>query len=234
MHNFLISSAQRKEGTSENFVIDFVTPLEGKYLVRYILIPNTLYNVNSKNNVIPYYDTQDRVALIEPGSYTGTTLAAAIKQIMDTVSAPLTYNVNYDSVSAKLRIEVSAGTFYFRFGTIQDNIANNIMGFLNENSNPLAVQVGVYPINLSYPASLVLFIKEAASFNIETSKNDFFHIYIPFDVAFGYYKTLSSDILRQIIYFSTRRKRISLQVLDVDGNPVFLNNGNFEILLQKL
>jgi hypothetical protein len=234
MKHFLVSSSHRTTGTSDRFTIDFVTPIEGKFLVKYILIPNTLYNIDEKKNVIAYFDSANRQVVIPPGSYTGSTLATAIKTAMDATSAPTTYTVTYNTINGRLTLSPSVGTFYFRFGTLPTNTAAKVMGFPVEDNAAAASHTSLYPVNLSYPTSLALRIEEAAVYNLETAENHFFHVYIPFDVTFGYYRSLGADVLPQVLRFISRSKRLTIRVYDTDGNAVSLNNGDFEILLQKL
>lgn len=233
MQHFLISSADRTDGTSDFFTIDFIDALDGKYLVKYLLIPNTLYNVHARNNVVPYFDALARQVVIPPGSYTGTTLAQTLKTLMDAASAPTTFTVTYSSITGKLTFVPSAGTLSMRFGTFPTNAAAQVLGFPVADTVAAASVTSPTLINLSYPTSLALLVKEAASWNIQTPKNEFFHIYVPFDVAFGYYRALGADVLPQALRFLTRTRRLTVQVLDSAGNPISLNNGEFEILLQK-
>ncbi len=90
-----------------------------------ILIPNTVYNVNSSNNVFKFYRDGILSITMTPGNYSATELATYLTTEMNAVSSLFT--VSYDAKTMKFTFSRSAATFELLFA--HDNNPWELLGF---------------------------------------------------------------------------------------------------------
>lgn len=140
--NLLFRSKDRLQATtasSNDFKLRFSEAIEGKHVVRWATIPNTLYNVNSSNNQVYFDDNTGGpyAATITAGNYTGATLATALKTTMDAASVGVIYTVTFNNTGVDNKIEVTpdAGNeFQFTWatgdGTTSANSAAIVLGYV--------------------------------------------------------------------------------------------------------
>src|SRR5205823_1335715 len=109
--------------TSSNFQISVAKPLHGKYLLSYLTIPNSVYNVNSTNNIIYFRENStDKTATITSGYYNSSSITTAIKTAMDTASAAYnTFTITFSSVTGGLTVTASTNNFIFQWSTYTTN-----------------------------------------------------------------------------------------------------------------
>lgn len=133
----LIRSKDRVNPTTTpraNFSLRFQESIEGEWDVKWITIPNTLYNVNATNNIIPFTNTDGSyTATMVPGNYTTTTLATEIDRAMDAAASggatPITYTTTLVAATQTFSIASSASTTSLTFATNSTNTAHALMGF---------------------------------------------------------------------------------------------------------
>ena len=231
--NILIKSSDRASGSSHDFKFNSHSILDGKYLIKNILIPNAMYNVTSSNNTfILYEDSSNKTITIPSGNYNVTTLAAALQTAFNAVSSGYnTFTVTYDSITATFT--TSAGlAFYFIF---PDSKTANTYGYSDLTTASGTSTTSDNVINLSYPSSLGIEITETNIDNYENSSTMASgNIYVPLNVGFGFYKSLTSDDFTQHIQFKKTRT-LSIKIVDTsDNSSVDLNGVDWELLLSRV
>ena len=176
-----LASAQTSnpDAVASNFMIQVPEAMEGKYKVKYITIPNTIYNVNTSNNALnwtaggPYYD-----AVLPVGNYDGATLATAVAAALTAGDLTArTYTATFDAITSKLTITNStADDMIWAAG----QSANTVIGVYNYNGFGSGGLVNItasgsalpYPIFLGAPLSLGIRIKQAADAGYVTGINE--------------------------------------------------------------
>lgn len=154
----------KTENSHHDFVIRFNEPLCGTYQVHYITIPNSLQTiVIDINNGLSA--SEDDVVYVDftlpPGTYTPSTLAAALKVELDTafpgVRSPFVVAVDSEN---KLQLTTADGKeMYFS----PDGNANRTLG-LYETKTTTILSAGKFPspLYLGDPLSIGIEIKEAS------------------------------------------------------------------------
>ena len=240
MKHVLIRSYDRKSPavTSTNdFGLTFREPLEGRYLVKWAAIPNTIYNINASNNVLYWIVLGvDYSVTLTQGNYTGPELAAEIKIAMD--GEPVladTYNATYDSITAKITVTTAAANVWgWRFATFTTNSAAWALGLHALDSALALSQVSDKPVFLGLPMSVGLRIDGIGMEGYWTANSQNAAIFVPIASDFGSYQIISPDVLPQFIRFRHGTRFIRLRVVNVDsGEPISLNEAEWEMLLEK-
>ena len=69
------------------------------------IIPNTQYNINTKNNIINIIcDDMKTVEPIPVGQYTTTTFTEALKIVLDVAAFPNTFTIIVDPLTYKIKL----------------------------------------------------------------------------------------------------------------------------------
>jgi hypothetical protein len=234
MSKLLIRSIDRSSVSSSfgDCVIPFQEPIQGDFCVDSILIPNSAYTIDSRNNKIYFYESSNLTATLATGVYTSSNIAAAVKTAMDAVSAT-TYTVSLSSTTNKLTITAGAGTFYFRWAVDANDSCFRELGFNKLTGSASSNQVSDNPINLNSTLSLLIDISEAKDSDIRISGTACIDcvIYCPISSAAGSYTNLTKEQITQHLTFNGTR---SLKVQIRDMNSRIVNVGSdWEILLSK-
>lgn len=237
--SILIRSADRtsSSASSSNFQIQLPVPLKDKYLLIYSLIPNSLYNVDSTNNVIYWRENStNKTGTVTPGTYTYSSITTAIKSAMDTGSGVQTFTVTFSSTTNKLTVVASVSAIIFQFGTFTTNSARKVMGYNAVDSSSSLTQVSPNIIDLSLPISLGINIRESSqsSFWATGSGLQSASFYIPFITGSGQYQSLNTQDLPQTIEFKQGTRILNITVTDLNGNIVNLNGLNWEFFIRKV
>jgi hypothetical protein len=219
-----------------NCRIQFPETLDGKYLVRYITIPNTLYAVNATNQAISWLNSVGGqfAATIPTGNYTGATLAAAVQLAMDTADAGRVYTVVYSDTTHKLTVTTSdASNNLFATGAV--NTAWRVLGVPEYSTLAIASAAAFpFPIFLSCPLSLGIRIKQApdAGYVVGQQQGTLIVPLLSEANAFNYY---SNDDFQQYLKFEKGTKTMDIRVVNpVTGADVELNRGPWEMLLERV
>jgi hypothetical protein len=105
--------------SKSNFVITLGREINqvDKIEIDFVEIPYTFYSVNATNNVVEIRHDESadiKSGAIAAGNYSPTTMAVALKTLLDTIddhSDAGTYTVTYSSITHKFTIARSVGTF---------------------------------------------------------------------------------------------------------------------------
>ena len=92
----LIKSLDRQSGSSSNFTTSSTLILEGTYILKYAIIPNTIFNVNESNRRFTLLEGFIAGAsvyhiLLPVGNYTVDTFVAMLSAVLSAVSPFNTY-----------------------------------------------------------------------------------------------------------------------------------------------
>lgn len=170
--------------------------VQGTYEVKWIKIPNTVYNINTTNNVLSF-STQAGgpfEAALEPKNYTAAELATALTQLL-TTGNPLWNDpdlvVSYDQQKSKLVFSstaASSGYNYFTILTGGERSINRTLGFpylekkfsagvlqpqaisFFKSAPGLVSNDAPYIVQLSSPLSIGMTVREATSNNFKTAQ----------------------------------------------------------------
>jgi hypothetical protein len=170
--------------------------VQGRYEVKWIKIPNTIYNINSTNNQLSFATQLGGPfeAALEPKNYTASELATALTQLL-TTGNPLWNDpdliVTYDQQKLKLVFGSNAATSgydYFTIFTGGERSINRALGFPHlerkfvggvlqpqaisffKDGAGLETNDAPYMVQLSTPLSIGLSIREATSNNFKTAQ----------------------------------------------------------------
>ena len=233
MKNILIKSKDRRAGSSSNFTYQSKCGLDGDFLLKSMLIPNSIYNVETSNNVFTLFENSlNKTVTLSEGSYTGGTLATELELKLDTASGGYnTYTVSFLEPQGKLQL--TAGT-NFQLLFPDTNTARTygfdvpVTGFgLSLTSSQV--------VDLASPASIGIEIRETNIDNYENpSTMATASLYVPIDSGFGFYKSLDVSDFPQVVKFNKIRN-LSIRVVDTTTNETIeLNGGEFEMLFSRV
>lgn len=160
-HRVLIKSEDRKDlinTKATNFQIRFSEPLCGKYEVKWVTIPNTIYNISTNNNLLNANGTP---LTLTPGIYDGSLLAAELETQLDTLGGPaVPYTVGFNPLTLKLSVtsaDASSTTF---LGT---GTANKSIGLPSQDTTISSGGVMPNVGFLGFPLSLGIKISQSSS-----------------------------------------------------------------------
>jgi hypothetical protein len=241
---FSIDSAAKSAGSASNsdFRVALPTPVTGVKDVRLaaLSLPNVFQRVVIVAEVNDAIDFQVGVtqynATIAPGSYTGTTLAAAVAAAMNATAAPPSFTAAYNSTTNRITISYSGGNFSLLFasGTEAAETAANALGFLAVDLSGAATYTSDGGLLLS-PSSVFIGC-DTLSINVRQTAGSAPINYaweVPITAAIGAiqtYQPITNTILglRQSGPFSS----LHIKLVDSTGTPLALGNTNWSLSLQ--
>lgn len=152
MNKYLfVNSNSRSNGTNSNFTVDLGSTLNfddkrAKFVD--IQIPGSWYNIRTgvNNNILFNEGSGNLTAVLTPGQYNITTLAAEIKAKMEAVGT-LTYTVSFSSITLKTTISAT-GNFELKFGT-ETSYIWHILGFENVDTANLSSHTSPNSFNMT-------------------------------------------------------------------------------------
>jgi len=266
--NLLVRSKDRErlqgDGDPALFRLPLPEAIFGDYRLIWATIPNTIYNVNSTNNKLYLFKTGtgDVTLTIPSQNYTGTTLAAALTDLLlaYTTDGPAILVEYLDSVM-KLQFTLPDGAEFQIYSKYKEDSAHAILGFRTSASKVLYQLVPGQPnllpnvVALGLPISLGIQVKESSTSsyalggNIEDRKLDNngntlsivktprahnASLVIPFLASAGSYHSSAVDTHRQWINFPRPTKHLNIQLVSPDTHSkVDLNGAEWEMLLSK-
>lgn len=224
--------------SSHNFQLDLKgSPIEaGTYSIQFINIQNTAYPIRSGVNDKIYFNenSTNKTATITAGYYSESTLTTAVKSALDTASGGFaTFTVTI-SASTKLMTISSTQSFSLKFGTNTSSSAARTLGFAASDTSAATSQTATSMINLTDPLSANIRIREASSKGFSCVNGGYGQILIPLDVAFGYFKFYKIDDFPQQLKFVNKATVLNVEIRDMEGNLLDLNQSDWEILLKKV
>ena len=233
MKNILIKSKDRKIGTSSNFLYQSMCGLDGDFVLKSLLIPNTIYNVGENNNGFTLFENSvNKTVVLTKGNYTGGTLATELKLKLDAASGGFNvFTVSFLEAQGKLQI-TAGSTFRLIF---PDKDVARTYGFKFIASDLGVSTTSDQVIDLSSPASVGIEVRETQIDNYENiATMATASFYVPIDSGFGFYKSLEVSDFPQIVKFNKIRT-LNIRVVDTTTNETFeLNGGEFEMLFSRV
>ncbi len=233
----IIQTVNRTVSTDDpsNCALALNVNLSGKYHVKSLTLCNSMYNIDSTNNTILFYENATaKSATITAGFYTSTNIAAAVKTALDTASGGHnTFTVSYSSSTGKLTI--SAGNaFYFRWASDADNTCYRELGFQKANTASGTSITAPCCLNLNACNQLLLNISNAHASYQSTSYTQG-NVLIPLEANGLEFKTyyFNRDI-QQCVQFDTNAKRITLTLRDDLGRIRSLNGTDYSLVLSNV
>jgi hypothetical protein len=236
MDNLLIKSIDRSSGTSSDFKLYSKLVLEGTYLLKHAVIPNTIYNVNETNNRFVLNEGGLDIAITLPvGNWASSgTFEAMVGEAL-TLAGTYTYTAVIDPNTHKLvLINNSASLFSLDFTQVESR-SKQLLGFELDHTGLSYPVMSTGVVNLGSPVSSGIQLDQSTSRNYENVMTDSAGtIYIPFNTSFGSFKSLPSIDLPQYVKFERRERYLRVRVVDTSTNePLDLNGADFELLLTK-
>lgn len=219
-----------KQNTNSNdFYISFNSQLRIKNYIKllYLLIPKTVYLINSKNNTfnIIFNDNTVKNITIPINNYDTDTLATTIKNL-----------INYSSFNMVLNDD-----FTYTLSASQNFIINfnsnlNILFNLEKNKDYNSVW-NVFKtniINFNYPLFINLNFVDFETWNFYKSDNSTTSFIIPFNIERFGLMNYNKNIYEQINYFwkEYNLNTFHIRLLDENNDLIDLNNSDFQILLE--
>ena len=253
MDNYLLIKSQSRNPTlslsSSNFTIllnDKVMLLGRKQLglVNFIGY-NTLYNIDSSNNKIDFYENLIVMppATLASGFYNANTLATEIGNALTTASSGYnTYTVTYSTLTNKYT--VSAGNNFkllFSSGKNASVSPWKVMGFSNSNgTSGIDTTLGTSAtgndiVNLTLPLSFYIQINSFGASNFKSTDGDTFTFYVPSVASNGeIIEYRSGGFFEQWINIPSNInviERINVVLRGRDGKDLNLKGSEFEMVL---
>lgn len=243
LDRFTMRSENRSSGSPENFsfAIPFGRPLIGKYVLEFVQIPNTIYNIDSTNNQVYFEESGGGGTLtgsITAGFYDTGTFPAAVKAAMDAVTAnAITYTVSINADTNLMTITPSGGTVAIQFGTNTSNSAAQPMGFSASDVATAASVTGDQVIDLSEPRTLGIIFRDSddrSSTRVSTGR--YYSAQIPVNVSFGdVIFQREEDLRNQLLYFTNPVSILEVELINIGtGNVVDLNGLHWSFCLRKI
>jgi hypothetical protein len=235
MDNILIKSIDRQDGTSSNFTTYSKVIIQGTYLLKYVIIPNTLYQVNEANRRFILEEGLNTYDItLSLGNYDFNSFAIMIANVLNNAGA-LTYNVSIDTITYQLNISATGA---FRLNLSIGPRIRSLLGFnqILPTADGSFNLVSENVVNLGSPTSLGVLISQSNTRGFEnTSTNTVGTLYIPMNVESGNYVALSSLDLPQYVSFKDSERQLEISVIDSSTNlKVNLNGGEYELFLTRV
>lgn len=231
----LIKSIDRQAGTSSNFTTFSSLIIEGTYILKYCVIPNTIFNVNESNRRFKLVRGASTYSLQLPvGNYNPDSFVAMLSAGMSSIDVANPYAVTYDPATYAITIN---NTAFNSFGLVLPSVAvRSLFGISVETTAINSSITGDSVINLGSPDSIGIQIQQSQTRGFENIASDCCGtLYVPLNKAFGTYQALSSLELPQHVSFNQRQRQLNIRVVDTSTNEELdLNGGNFELLLSRV
>jgi hypothetical protein len=228
----IVSSQNRFSGSSSNFKVKLTEPTSVKaWQLDWILIPLTIYNISTTNNVITFTENSTlKTATIPVGSYTADVLCDEIQNAMDTASGGYnTFTVGYNSNTFK--ISFSAGN-PFILHCSANLFPYSELGFNQTDTSSSTSVVATLPVNLAKPHAIVVSIPELDT-RIITGSNAVDGVCIvPVGLNIGrtlYYEPENKTVTT--LNSPRNVSAITIKLCDADNNIIDLNGSDWTMSL---
>lgn len=225
----VINSKDRINGTSTNFEILFRQYLNNDHNAqpKHIKLvgcqfSNCIYNVNSNNNRITFFETTgtSQTVTLTPGIYTGSTLLTALTTAMTAASTVSnTYTGTYSSTTLKYTIVASTQTFKFT-GDYP------LIGYYSSQTAALSL-TGLYPAKILID---YLVVETNIASNFVSSFTNYGSFILPLaECPLGSVFYFSDEQIPEIVHSFFPNANMKFNITDPSGNTV--DNNNFDIIL---
>tara|TARA_R100000541_G_scaffold11969_5_gene20250 strand:+ start:8968 stop:9918 length:951 start_codon:yes stop_codon:yes gene_type:complete len=234
------SVAYDNTGSVFSYVLEtpIITPPNQDCLVSLYscVIPYSFYNIRENiNDRIPYrlVANDNLFSLkIPKGNYTITTLANAIKVLLDGIQGGITYTITYSRTTMKFKYIASSSVIYFDFSAFTDT-AHIEMGF---NINETTVDTGINNLESTNVPDIngnthqiqirTNLCSKGCLDSISKSYSTILGS-IPINVNFGGVIFSEPNSLHKIKITSKNIQSITIRITDDRGRPLNLNGLNF-------
>lgn len=223
--NWIIRSHDRYQGSPQDFEIkipgDFLN--YKRYKILDVAIPNLIYNVDSSNSTLRYYDSQNRTITLNEGYYTTSSLLQAVADAM-TAASGIAYTVVANSSTLLTTIAVGAGTFYLKLGP-QSPLAS-VLGFhsvFDQNSATASSLTSSTACYLARDIEYALIsISEMSNNQIMQTNNISGAFKVPILSASGQINYLTTELLfdQGLVSNSASLNSLHIQLLRPNGKPL--------------
>jgi hypothetical protein len=233
-----LDSAHRMSGTSSDFAIQLPALVSKATRVSLLaaLVPNTVYNITSSNNVIPITISGTTYnATLTAGKYSAGNLATEMQTKMSAAVAATgaTFAVSI-SVSSFLCTITCSTTCTINFGSSSSPWA--VLGFPNASTGAGTTFTGTRAVQLNRPAAVFINVRDwnQSSLAVTGTGSSRPTFIVPMSNDPGNVSTYSTqNDFRQTVdlpglTFGTLR----IAVTDNDNNTIELNGGEWSCLLE--
>ena len=232
----LIQSKDRISGSAERFIVR-VPPFHDITGVSLLAatIPNTLYNIDSSNNVV-YWDRGGALmATLPPGAYSITSLMVMLGSLMSAADGAFSYTIAYSETTMKLTISTTAA-FSLSVDN-QDFALWTVLGWGGQTAPTAAALSHTAPavVRLDFPNQLLINLGEWCPANLASTANIRSNFVVCMDHDSQYvmtHKQLTS--FDNGADYTTRNGLTTMQVAltDPDGLLVDLNGSEWSMVLR--
>ena len=236
---FVVDSRDRVTGTSSDFKV-YVNPAVtavNRISLCNVTFPNTVYNVNSNNNIIYFFEyvssSTQLTATITPGAYNYGTLLTAIQTAMNAASVhSFTYTATYSATTFMITI-TSTGSFGLSFGTYTTNSIANIIGFTINTSNATS-QTGNQVIQLYQSTFYYIDIREFPIATKSTNSLDYGTFVINTSVNSGNVEdwNLLNSYHQVQTYEGQNLQELNVRLRDRNNQILNLNGADWSMILE--
>lgn len=233
------TDASSNSTSSSNFQVTLNRSMPGgRYALKHVSLPNTIYNCDTFNNILNFRENStNKQATISAGSYVPSTLATAVQSALNTASGGYnTYAVSYSTNQQGFTF--SAGNnFQFMYGSNNTSSVSNLnaklLGFSKVDTTAATSLTSPNVANLQFPSSL--FIRVDSNNEIWSSANNSVggSFYFPLNgLQCGdwcyFYEATSFKQTCYIISTSTP----TIQLITAEGINVNLRGADWEFMLE--
>jgi hypothetical protein len=201
-------------------------------------VPNTIYNINSSNNVIPVVISSVTYnATLTPGSYTDSTLIVEAQSKINTAvttSTGQTFTITFNATTYKLTF-ASTGSFQINFASSSSPWRE--CGFANALTTAGTSATGSNVAQLGLPYELFIVIEQLSHGSpIRTTNPTLGHytFICPLNGNGGSVSSYSEDVYTQHIHFNpplSSIDRLTVRLLDRNASAANLNGADFSMIL---
>ena len=223
--SLLLRSVDRSASStsSSNFRVDFKSSLGGRYLLSYLRMPVTVYNVNINNFQIPFQESGvPTFAQLTPGQYTASTLATEIGTQMTAASGISVFTATYNTTTSKFTIN-SSNNFMLIYNLFPGASSRYLLGFNLATTTNATSHTSDNVADLSYPGSICINVRESVDTTFTTTTGFNSTFYFPINNSFGYPQYLDAQSLPQTIELGERTKSLTINITDTSGADIDLN-----------
>lgn len=234
---YLIDSTLRNSGTTQNASYNFIPAGSigpGTYELLSLSMTNQFYNVETTNQDI-FWDegAADLTAVIPIGNYNITTLAAAMKIVMDIASAS-TFTITHNVDTGKFTFAIAAGTFRFKYLTNTTDVARRLQGFSATDGVLAANQISDLIVDLSLHTNIVIDVTQDANRNVTLLNGTEATFIVPITGSFGgIMDTLKRESFSQNMLLNANMNSLDIVLLDELGNAL-TNVSEYKLLIRRL
>ena len=163
--NLIIDSRERNSSSSassSDFTIYLYSSFTNINQIRlnWIQIPNTLYNINSSNNIVSFTENLTlKTATIPSGNYNALDLASELASILTTASEG--YNVYTVTYSTKtFMLSFTASAHGFQLNCSKANFPYHELGFALTDTSLVTSLTSLYVVSLEQPTEIIISINQ--------------------------------------------------------------------------